>query len=251
MLQRFWPAPALLVWLMTWGLCIGLQHAQAPAWIQLALPTVLGVSLGLWPALAATRWRTVFVAAGFPVSAMLMSLLGAGWQGGGVPAWSWLLPLAVLLLAYPVRAWRDAPVFPTPQDALEQLPSVVALPPNAQVLDAGCGLGHGLMALHAAFPQAACHGTEWSWPLSLWCRLRCPWARIRRGDMWAQDWAPFDVVYVFQRPESMPKAWAKAQRELKPGAWLVSLEFEVPDVKPVAQLVLDASRAVWVYRVGA
>lgn len=250
MLQRFWPAPALLVWLMAWGLCLGLQHAQAPTWLQLVLPTVLGVSLGLWPALAATRWRTVFVAAGFPVSALLMALMGAGWQGGGVPAWAWLLPLAVLLLAYPVRAWRDAPVFPTPPDALDELPSVVSLPPAAQLLDAGCGLGHGLMALHAVFPQATCHGTEWSWPLSVWCRLRCPWARIRRGDMWAQDWSPFDVVYVFQRPESMPKAWAKAQRELKPGTYLVSLEFAVPDARPIAQLMLNASRAVWVYRVG-
>jgi hypothetical protein len=251
MLQRYWPAPALLVWLMAWGLCLALQHVHAPPWIQLVLPTVLGVSLGLWPALAATRWRMVFVAAGFPVSAMLMALLGARWQGGGVPAWGWLLPLGVLLLAYPVRAWRDAPVFPTPLDALDQLPSVVVLPLQAKVLDAGCGLGHGMMALHQAFPTTTCHGIEWSWPLSIWCRLRCPWAHIRRGDMWAQDWSPFDLVYLFQRPESMNKAWTKAQRELKPGAWLVSLEFAVPEVKPIAQLMLGNSRSVWVYRVGA
>jgi hypothetical protein len=249
MLQRFWPAPALLAWLLAWGLCLALQHVQAPTWAQLVLPTTLGVSLATWPLLASTRWRTVFVAAGFPVSAALFALLGPGWQGGGIPGWVWLLPLGLLLLAYPVRAWRDAPMFPTPEGALQQLPTVVTLPAHARLLDAGCGMGHGLQALHAAFPQATCHGIEWSWPLAGWCRLRCPWARISRGDLWAQDWAPFDMVYLFQRPESMPRAWAKAQRELHPGAWLVSLEFEVPGVRPAAQLMLSAQRAVWVYRV--
>ena len=56
------------------------------------------------------------------------SLLGSG-AGAGLPAWTWLLPLAALALAYPVSAWRDAPVFPTPRDALAGLDAQVALAP--------------------------------------------------------------------------------------------------------------------------
>jgi formylglycine-generating enzyme required for sulfatase activity len=60
----------------------------------------------------------------------------------------------VLLLIYPLNAWRDAPLFPTPPDALNDLPDVATLPPGARVLDAGCGLGQGLQALRQAYPLA-------------------------------------------------------------------------------------------------
>jgi SAM-dependent methyltransferase len=246
-LQRTWPLPALLVWALAWGLCVTLRQSQAPLWASLGLPAVLGLVLAQWPALAATRWRAVFVAAGFPLSVLLQGLVSGSMAAAG---WVWLLPLALLLLAYPVRAWRDAPLFPTPAGALAELARHVALAPQAQVLDAGCGLGDGLRELRAAFPQAQLHGIEWSWPWALACRVRCPWATVRRGDLWAQDWAPFDLVYLFQRPESMPQAVDKARRELRPGAWLVSLEFEAPGLHPVASIPLSPQRRVWLYRMG-
>lgn len=247
-LQRTWPLPALLVWALAWGLCLTLRQSQAPVWAALGLPTALGLVLAQWPALAATRWRAVFVAAGFPLSALLLALLSGT---VGAAGWVWLLPLALLLLAYPVRAWRDAPLFPTPAGALSELARHAPLGPQAQVLDAGCGLGDGLRELRAAYPQADLHGIEWSWPWALACRVRCPWATVRRGDLWAQDWAPFDLVYLFQRPESMPQAVDKARRELRAGAWLVSLEFQAPGLAPVASISLSPQRRLWLYRMGA
>lgn len=250
LLTRSWPLPALLTWVLAWALCKALATAGAPYWAVLTLPAALGVVLAQWPAVAATRWRAVFVAAGFPVSAVVTGLEKAGVAGMVAPgSWVWLLPLGLLLLAYPVRAWRDAPLFPTPAGALVELARHAPVASSgARVLDAGCGLGDGLRALRQAYPLAELHGTEWSWPLALACRLRCPWARVRRGDMWAQPWNGFDVVYLFQRPESMPQAIDKARRELKPGAWLVSLEFEAPGLTPHARIDLTPTRSVWVYR---
>ena len=46
----------------------------------------------------------------------------------------------------------------------------------------------------------------------------------------------------------MARAAAKAQAELAPGAWLVSLEFAVPGVLPSAQLRAPGGRVVWLYR---
>ncbi|MCH2241201.1 MAG: class I SAM-dependent methyltransferase, partial [Aquabacterium sp.] len=112
------------------------------------------------------------------------------------------------------------------------------------------GTGEGLRELHRIWPQAALHGLEWSWPWRLVAGLRCPWARVRRGDIWAADWSPHDLVYLFQRPESMPRAWAKASGEMRPGAWLVSLEFAVPGLAPQARLQAGA-KPVWVYRIPA
>jgi SAM-dependent methyltransferase len=187
----------------------------------------------------------VLIAGGFPLSlAASLSALGAA----SLPAWAWLLPLGLLLLVYPVNAWRDAPLFPTPPDALRDLPTHASLPRGAHILDAGCGLGHGLQALRLAYPQAELHGMEWSWPLRLWCGLRCPWARVLRADIWQADWSTFDMVYLFQRPESMGRAISKAHAELRPGAWLVSLEFEATSAQPLASWQAPGGKMVWLYR---
>ena len=157
-----------------------------------------------------------------------------------------ILPLA-LLLVYPLNAWRDAPLFPTPPDALNDLPDAAPLEPGARVLDAGCGLGDGLIALRQAYPLARLEGLEWSRPLRWLCARRCPWARVAQGDLWRADWSGYQLVYLFQRPESMARAWAKGCAEMAPGAWLVSLEFPVPGVQPHARQQAPGGRAAWVY----
>jgi len=106
-----------------------------------------------------------------------------------------------------------------------------------------------------SWPQAALAGVEWS-PLlagaaALRCRSAAIKAQVRRGDMWAASWAGYDLVYLFQRPESMARAHDKAARELAPQAWLVSLEFAVPGVAPVACVQGPGRRPVWVYRPAA
>ncbi|MDP4302034.1 class I SAM-dependent methyltransferase [Leptothrix discophora] len=239
-----WPAPALLLWLACGLLQALLLRLDAPPAVALATSVGLGVLAAL---LADAPWRRWMLALGWPALSL------AGGLSSGVPAWAWLLPLALLLLAYPLRAWRDAPMFPTPAQALDGLAERVPLPVDARVRDAGCGMGHGLQALRAVYPQARLEGIEWSLPLRLYAGLRCPWARVRRGDLWADGWQGLAMVYVFQRPESMERVWAKACAELAPGAWLVSLAFEVPGQPPAAQLPAGPARrhAVWIYRVPA
>jgi hypothetical protein len=237
-----WPLPALLAWAAGWITMTALLRTAA---LAPALAALAGLLVGAAPALlVASFWRRVIVVAGFP-----LSLLASG-VGAVLPAWAWLVPLAALALAYPVTAWRDAPVFPTPRDALAGLDRIVALAPGASVHDAGCGLGHGLRALRAVWPLATVSGIEWSWPLALATRLRCPWARVARGDMWRGSWAGHDLVYLFQRPESMARALAKAHAEMRPGSWLVSLEFEAAGTAAHAQLRMASGRPVWIYRVG-
>lgn len=238
MLARLpWPLPALLAWGLAWLLFVLLLRTGLNAVLALALASGAGVVLSV---LGANWWRRLIIGLGFPLSALL-----AG--GLALPAWGWLLPLALLALIYPLNAWRDAPLFPTPADALNELPNVAPLEPGAKVLDAGCGLGHGLQALRQAYPLAALHGIEWSWPLRWLCARRCPWARVTRGDIWKADWSGYELVYLFQRPESMPRAIEKARVELKPGAWLVSLEFEAVGLTPVAKLEGAQGKPVWVY----
>ncbi len=237
-----WPLPALVAWAAGWALWLAARQAGAGERWALLAGLALATTLALaWPHRG--RWRRAIAAAGFPLSA---------WAAGAsltVPAWVWLLPLLALALLYPLRAWRDAPFFPTPGGALRGLDAVVRQAP-ARVLDAGCGIGHGLAELQRLWPQAHLHGVEWSRPLAGLARWRVPQAQVRRGDMWAGSWADFDLVYLFQRPESMARAWQRAQAEMPHGGWLVSLEFECPEVKPAAVLRDGRARPVWVYRIG-
>lgn len=234
-----WPLPALLCWVAAWGVYRGLIGAGVAGGV--AALVGLGLSVG-GALMASTRMRRVIVAAGFPVSLVAGGLL-TGWT-----ALLWLAPLALLLLLYPVASWRDAPLFPTPVGALQGIDRMVRLGGGGRIVDAGCGLGAGLVELKAAFPQASIVGLEWSWPLVWACRLRHRFAAVRRADIWTVDWSGFDLVYLFQRPESMPRAVAKARAELRPGAWLASLEFEATELRPQARLEPVPGKPVWLYR---
>jgi hypothetical protein len=237
-----WPVPAVLTWVAAWALFKWLVEQGAAIDLALGGATALGVVFSLW---GDSWWRRLLIAAGFPLSlALTFSSLGLA----ALPAWVWLVPLLLLLLVYPLNAWRDAPLFPTPRQALDELPRHAPLGDGARVLDAGCGLGHGLVALRRAYPQAALHGLEWSWPLRGLCALRCPWAQVRQGDIWCANWSGYDMVYLFQRPESMARAADKARAELRPGAWLVSLEFEATTLKPTAQFSAPGGKMVWLYQ---
>jgi hypothetical protein len=234
-----WPLPALLAWGAGWALCWAVGRL---GWGPTAA-VAAGVAASL--ALAARcqgRWRQVLAAGGFPLSAAVL--------GGAAlwPAWVWLLLALPLVWLYPLRAWRDAPFFPTPHDALNGLPQALGGVQPRHVLDAGSGLGHGLRALRRLWPHAQLAGLEWSRPLAWACAWRCPWARVARGDMWAADWSSHDLVYVFQRPESMKRVYQKALADMAPGSHLVSLEFEVPQVQALVCLAQPGQRSVWVYR---
>lgn len=233
-----WPIPALLSWALAWAAYRTLQGAGLSPALSLLAASTVGVAMSFF---GNSWWRRLITAAGFP-----LALLVSG--SAVLPPWAWLVPLALLVLVYPLHAWRDAPLFPTPAHALRTLPDKAPLPAGARVLDAGCGLGHGLAALQEAYPTAQVHGIEWSWPLRLVCAVRCPWARVRQGDIWRADWSPYDLVYLFQRPESMPRALDKAVAQMRAGSWLVSLEFEARDWQATTVIRLPDGRPVWLYR---
>ena len=235
-----WPLPALLAWTLSWVLFTALQSLEVPQGWSLVGATLLSVLLS---ALGSTLWRRCLIVLGFPLSQLLMNSASLS-----MPPVVWLSLLILIALVYPLNAWSDAPLFPTPSRALEEMPEHIELSAHARILDAGCGLGDGLKALHKAYPHAQCFGLEMSWLLRLFCALRCPWATIRQGNIWLADWSRYDLVYLFQRPESMPKAVDKSSLELKHGAWLVSLEFEARDLQATAVVYGSDGRPVWMYQ---
>jgi SAM-dependent methyltransferase len=233
---------ALGVWGAAWYVYIFLVEQGMHSSVAMLFATFVGVSA------AAMGWhrgisqaRAAALAMGFPLSFWLLGT-------ASLPAWVWLLPLLLIIWIYPMRAWRDAPVFPTPLNALRDVPRFAILPAQAKILDAGCGAGDGLKALREAYINAQWIGIEFSRPLSWVAKFRCPWAEVRCGDIWEDHWGAYDMVYLFQRPETMPRAVEKARAEMKPGAWLVSLEFEAAELKATATTEASPNRPVWLYQ---
>lgn len=237
-----WPVCAFLLWSLAWLCYLTLMRSGLSSSSSTLVASLLGVlASGVAMGRSFSRARQLALALGFPVSLWLSGSATA-------PAWVWLILLALAFLVYPVQAWRDAPVFPTPLNALRALPTVAPLTAKALILDGGCGLGDGLKALRLAYPQARYVGIEFSWPLRLIAGLRCPWAQVHKGDIWLDNWGRYDLVYLFQRPESIARAVAKARTELKPGAWLVSLEFQALELQETSVLQASPNRPVWLYQ---
>jgi hypothetical protein len=231
-----WPLPALLAWLLGWGLWLAAQALGAPA--TLAWLAALAGSLALaWRCQGV--WRRLLAALGFPLSAWALVPTG-DW-----PSWLWLLMVLPLMAAYPPRAWRDAPLFPTPAGALAGLDRFVPAP--ASVLDAGCGLGHGLAALHAVWPQTRLHGVEWSRPagplggLALQGRVYPACRHVGRFLGRARSGLPLPA------PREHAARLGQGQAEMRPGAgW--SAWSSLCRVRPeVACLKAAGRRPVWVY----
>lgn len=237
-----WPWSAFVAWGLGWWLLGGALAAGMQAPTALALAWAPSILLAWW---LRGRWRRMLVLAGLPL-ALAVQQAASAW-----PAWAWLLPVFLMLALYPLSAWRDAPWFPTPPGALLDLAPGLALASDARILDAGSGLGHGLIALRRAFPEARLDGVERSALLAWGSRLRrMAGVRVLRQDLWDRSWADYDLVYMFQRPESMGSAWRKACREQRPGSWFVSLEFPVPGQAPTLQLEAGptSQRPVYAYR---
>ena len=257
-LMRWWPLPALVTWGLAWAVFASLREFGATLWSAWLLALLMGAVGSVW---GNTTGRRILLVCGFPVSAVLVGIAQMAPRANthsahvalSYPAWVWLIPLVILLLLYPARSWRDAPMFPTPFGALRGLACALSLKAQAghpiRILDAGCGMGDALRELHREYPSAQLSGLEWSWPLRWISARRAPLATVKRADMWAADWSPFDFVYLFQRPESLLRAVVKASAELRPGAWLGSMEFEATAWMPQAVHDCADGRRLWLYQV--
>ena len=228
LINRSWPLPAFAAWAACWIVFASVAQLGAA-------PAAAFVAAGLRRRGALVDRRRRRGDASSSAAAFRCRSLVLFGSGVALPAWAWLLALALLAVVYPLRAWRDAPIFPTPAGALRGLAQGVPLAPRAAVLDAGCGLGAGLVELRREYPRrrARRHRME----LAALARRRgalplC--AQFGAATCGARTGRGFALVYLFQRPESMARAAAKAAHELRPGAWLASLEFEIASAAAAA-----------------
>ncbi|MBC7453488.1 MAG: class I SAM-dependent methyltransferase [Massilia sp.] len=225
-----------------------LQCAALP--LALALAALLlrsGVPLGiagaclLQGALAAalSRWRKLAwwwlaIQWLFPVA-----LLGAAQLQ--LPPSLFLSAFSLMLLVYWSTFRTQVPYYPSGRRAWDAVASL--LPPEPlYVIDIGSGLGGLVLDLARRRPESTFVGIELAplpWLISALRAqlLRRSNARFVRGDYEQLDLGDYDAVFAYLSPAAMSALWAKASAEMRPGALLLSYEFEIGEKAPDMTIV--------------
>jgi len=176
-----------------------------------------------------------------------------------------IAPAAFLLCAPALHAQRFgnpdvlAPDFPTPEAVVEQMLQAAHLKPGETLYDLGSGEGRIVIMAARKF-KAKAVGVELEAGLCKIASARVKAfgledsVRIIHGNLLKVDLRPADVVTIYLLTASNELLRPNLERDLKPGARVVSHDFEIRGWKPSAVQKLEADgrpRTIYVYEMGS
>lgn len=144
----------------------------------------------------------------------------------------------VILTTVLIPMFLGAPFVPMHDTVLKRMIELVRIQPGERAADLGSGDGRVVIALAKAGAQA--QGYEINPFLVLASRKNIRkagvsgQASIHWKNFWAEDLSSFRVITLFGMPHMMKRLQGKLDRELKPGARVISHQFIFPSW-PVAQ----------------
>lgn len=173
------------------------------------------------------------------------------------------LPVMALLLgggpslyAQVDHAKSLAPFVPSPQNIVEKMLEAAQLKPGETVYDLGCGDGRVLVTAARQF-RARAVGVELSPKIAQLARDLIKQqkldgdASVIEGNLLDVDLSKADVVTLYLLTESNSRLRPNLERYLKPGARVVSHDFEIKGWKPVRVEEVQAHRRshkIYVYQ---
>lgn len=175
-----------------------------------------------------------------------------------------LLASAVFLLGAPAtyaQRFGDpniiAPDFPSPQEVIERMLQMARVQPGEMVYDLGSGEGRIVITAARTF-KARAVGIELSPEL---CRVATgrvkalgleDRVKIVHANMLKVDLRPADVVTIYLLTSANELLKPNLERELRPGARVVSHDFEIRGWKPTAVQQVEAEgrpRTIYLYEI--
>lgn len=138
--------------------------------------------------------------------------------------------VAVFVLYSLYAIYSAAPFVPMSMKRVRLMIERANLRPGMRFIDLGSG--DGRIVMEAAKSDAICTGIEINPTLLVWSRVRA-WMRgqagkvsFQRQNLWLTDVSEADVVSIFFIHPKMNKLMKKLQREMKPGAKVLSYRFK-------------------------
>ncbi len=175
------------------------------------------------------------------------------------PVFSLVLSAAVVPLSAQTDHLKSlAPFVPSPQPIVERMLDAASLKPGETVFDLGCGDGRILVTAARKF-RAKAVGVELSGRLVDQAKTAIrdskveDMASVIHGNLLDVDLSSADVVTLYLLTESNAKLRPRLEKYLKPGARVVSHDFEIKGWKPVRVEEVAAHRRahkIYVYQIG-
>jgi len=172
--------------------------------------------------------------------------------------------LALLIYAPALQAQRFgnpdvlAPDFPTPEVVIQRMLQLAHLKPGEMVYDLGSGEGRIVIAAAREF-KARAVGIELSPELCKLATLHIKAlgledrVKIVHANLLKVDLSPADVVTIYLLTASNELLRPNLERDLRPGARVVSHDYQIRGWKPSAVEKVAAegrSRTIYVYEIG-
>ncbi len=158
----------------------------------------------------------------------------------------------VVLLTAGYASLRGAPWVPTRKRDVARFLSIADIRQGSVMVDLGCGDGRLVVA--AAQVGATARGYEISIFPYILALLRVRFAvpkvhaTILFRDLWKVDLRDVDVVYFFLMPDKIAALKEKFERELKPGAQIISYVWPIKGWTPARALKEPGLTNVYLYR---
>lgn len=166
-----------------------------------------------------------------------------------------LIPIVILLIVAIflfVPEVLGAPWVPTPMDKVRKMLSMAQIVPGETVYDLGSGDGRIIITAAKEF-RARSVGIEVNPLWVLWTKLRTRISRLRGhvdvvwGSFFRKDLSEADVVTLYLLQTTNDKLRQKLEKELKPGARVVSHVFTFEDWIPSNA---DYDSQIFLYKIG-
>ncbi len=142
-----------------------------------------------------------------------------------------LLFILFILFSFIYAGYRAAPWVPTRARDVNRVLNLAQIQPGQKFYDLGCGDARLVCA--AARAGANAQGLEISFLPYLWGLWRVfrqkKSSKISFKDFWNTNLSDADVVYFFLMPRALKKLQTKLEKELKPGAKVISYTWPLPD----------------------
>src|SRR5689334_9568194 len=144
-----------------------------------------------------------------------------------------LFVLVIALLWVLVPAFYGLPPISTRPERIRKALKMAGLQPGETLYDLGSGHGRVLVIVAREF-EAKAVGIEAGPVQRAVCRVNALWNRvsskvqIEGGDFFRADLSHADVVYAYLTSSYAARLAEKLQRELKPGARVVTVAFDLP-----------------------
>lgn len=165
------------------------------------------------------------------------------------------LVLLIFLILYGLSiysAFIGAPFVATPKKAIKEIFEIAAIKPSDKFYDLGAGDGRALIMAEKKFGAKAI-GFELAPLVYLLARLNMFFRKTKNAKLYfrnfyKQNLSDADVIFCFLSIHAMEKLKSKFERELKPGAKIISYSFSLRNWEP-KKVITGYPGKVYLYEV--